>query len=52
MQDLSVFKQNIFIRCIYEVGGVVGVTHRRVYAVAFCKENGTKCKGFADLLSF
>ena len=31
----------------------MGVTHRRVHAVVFCKvQNGTKCKNFAILLWF
>ena len=38
---------------MYEVGGVVGTTQGRVYAIVFCKEqNGTKCKNFAVLLFF
>ena len=31
-------KEVNIIDIIYEVGGVVGVTHGRVYAVVFCKE--------------
>ena len=31
-------KKGQFNWCIYEVGGVVGATHGRVYAVVVCKE--------------
>ena len=31
-------KEVNIIDIIYEVGGVVGATHGRVYAVVFCKE--------------
>ena len=32
------FERVEFIWCVYEVGGVVGATHGKVYANVFCLE--------------